>query len=160
MTKEERGILYNRIYAEFIDLLNGKINEVVVSQNELYELSKTNYWIDTDGKIIYGICRNTTYANVLQQTFGDKVTQEQDINGNFIYKLDNYYERQKIMKYLYEYKEKDGVKVGGHNLEKIEFTENYIRLLGTEFNGESWATILDMSKIEYLKITPMENDYE
>lgn len=72
------------------------------------------------------------------------------------------------MKYYYEYKEKNGCKVGGHNLEKNEFFDNYIRLLGVDFIPTSygceekhWRILLDMKKIEYLKIEPMiekEND--
>ncbi len=72
------------------------------------------------------------------------------------------------MKYFYEYKYKNGCKVGGHNLEKIEFFDNYIRLLGVDFIQTSygceekhWGTLLDMKEIEYLKIEPMlekEND--
>lgn len=72
------------------------------------------------------------------------------------------------MKYYYEYKEKNGCLVGGHNLEKIEFFDNYIRLLGVDiiqtiydFKISPWRTLLDMNKIEYLKIWPMleeEND--
>lgn len=36
------------------------------------------------------------------------------------------------MRYYYEYKEKNGCMVGGSNLEKIEFFDNYIRLLGVD----------------------------
>lgn len=66
------------------------------------------------------------------------------------------------MKYYYEYKEKNGCKVGGHNLEKIEFFGNYIKLLGVDiiqticdYKIEHWGTLLDMKEIEYLKIEPM-----
>lgn len=72
------------------------------------------------------------------------------------------------MKYYYEYIEKNGCLVGGHNLEKIEFYDNYIELLGVDiiqtiydFKISPWRTLLDMNKIEYLKIWPMleeEND--
>lgn len=72
------------------------------------------------------------------------------------------------MKYYYEYKEKNGCKVGGHNLERIEFFDNYIRLLGVDiiqtnydYEEKHWGTLLDMKEIEYLKIEPMiekEND--
>ena len=72
------------------------------------------------------------------------------------------------MKYYYEYKEKNGCKVGGHNLEKIEFYDNYIRLIGVDiiptiydYEEQHWETLLDMNEIEYLKIEPMlekEND--
>lgn len=66
------------------------------------------------------------------------------------------------MKFYYEYKEKKGCKVGGHNLENIDIFDNYIRLLGvdiipTYFDDEvgHWGTLLDMNEIEYLKIEPM-----
>ena len=72
------------------------------------------------------------------------------------------------MRYYYEYKYKNGCKVGGHNLEKIEFFEHYIRLLGVDviptiydYEKQHWGTLLDMNEIEYLKIEPMlekEND--
>ena len=74
------------------------------------------------------------------------------------------------MKYYYEYKYKKGNRiVGGHNLEKIEFYDNYIKLLGVDiiktnydYEKQHWGTLLDMNEIEYLKIEPMlekENDY-
>lgn len=66
------------------------------------------------------------------------------------------------MKYYYEYKEKSGCKVGGSNLEKIEFYDNYIRLLGVDviptnydYEKKYWAITLNINKIEYLKIEPM-----
>lgn len=72
------------------------------------------------------------------------------------------------MKYYYEYKYKNGNQVGGSNLEKIEFLDNYIRLLGEDtiqtiydYKIEYWRELLDMNEIEYLKIRPMleeEND--
>lgn len=91
MSKEERGKLYDKIYDKFVDLLKGKIEKVIVSQYELYELSKTNYWHDTDGLISYGIVRNTSYADILGKTFGNKnIIQEKDMaNNNYIFKLKN-----------------------------------------------------------------------
>ena len=72
------------------------------------------------------------------------------------------------MRYYYEYKYKNGCKVGGHNLEKIELFDNYIRLLGVDilqtiydYKISHWGTLLDMNEIEYLTIRPMleeEND--
>lgn len=74
------------------------------------------------------------------------------------------------MKYYYEYKNKNGCIVGGHNLEKIEFFDNYIRLLGVDsiqtiydYDEKYWRTLLDMNEIEYLRIWPMleeELNYE
>lgn len=72
------------------------------------------------------------------------------------------------MKYYYEYKDKNGNKVGGSNLENIDFFDNYIRLLGVDiiptnydYEVSHWGTLLDMNEIEYLTISPMleeEND--
>lgn len=73
------------------------------------------------------------------------------------------------MKYYYEYKEKNGCKVCGHNLKNIDFFDNYIRLLRVDIvptnydyeKKEHWGILLDMNEIEYLKIEPMlekEND--
>ena len=66
------------------------------------------------------------------------------------------------MKYYYEYKEKNGCKVGGHNLENINLFDDYIRLLGVDiiqtnygYKEQYWRTLLDMNNIEYLKIEPM-----
>lgn len=66
------------------------------------------------------------------------------------------------MKYFYEYKYKNGCKVGGHNLQKIEFYDDYIKLSGvdivpTNYDNEisHWATLIDMKEIEYLTISPM-----
>lgn len=69
------------------------------------------------------------------------------------------------MRYYYEYKYKNGNKVGGHNLEKIDFFDNYIRLLGVDiiqtiydYEEQHWGTLLDMNEIEYLTIRPMEEE--
>ena len=72
------------------------------------------------------------------------------------------------MKYYYEYKCKNGCKVGGHNLEYIEFYKDSIKMYGIDIINENydirkeyWQTLLDMNEIEYLKIEPMlerEND--
>lgn len=69
------------------------------------------------------------------------------------------------MKYYYEYKLKNGAKVGGHNLENICFEDNTIILEGTnnmEVNHQKrslhWQDILNSKEIEYLKIEPMEEE--
>lgn len=72
------------------------------------------------------------------------------------------------MKYYYEYKEKKGCKVGGHNLKDIDFFDDYIRLSGVDTiptsygcEGKHWGILLESKEIEYLKIGPMlekEND--
>lgn len=69
------------------------------------------------------------------------------------------------MRYFYEYKEKNGTIVGGHNLEEIKFYDNFIKLLGVDFiptydgdNYKYWGIMLDMNTIEYLKIEPMKDE--
>lgn len=71
------------------------------------------------------------------------------------------------MKYFYEYKEKNGATVGGHNLENIlvKGTGKYIILQGVDikpipydYDVSYWSTRLDMNTIEYLKITPMGDE--
>lgn len=59
-------------------------------------------------------------------------------------------------------KKKNGCIVGGYNLEKIEFFEHYIRLLGVDiiptiydYEVSHWGILLDMNEIEYLTIKPM-----
>ena len=67
------------------------------------------------------------------------------------------------MRYFYEYKYKNSNRmVGGHNLETIEFYDNYIKLLGVDiistnydYEEQHWGTLLDINEIEYLKIEPM-----
>ena len=91
MDVEERDKLYNKVYDEFVDLLKGKIDKVVISEYELYELNKTSYWEDTDGVVSYGIVRNTSYADVLKSTFEKKnIRQEKDlITNNYIFRLES-----------------------------------------------------------------------
>lgn len=67
------------------------------------------------------------------------------------------------MRYFYEYKYKNGCKVGGHNLENIIIKDNIILLKGvdiipTYYDEEYhyWTQTLDMNEIEYLKIEPMQ----
>lgn len=70
------------------------------------------------------------------------------------------------MRYFYEYKyKKSNRMVGGHNLEKIEFYDNYIKLSGVDiiptnydYEEQYWGTLLDMNEIEYLKIEPMKEE--
>lgn len=65
------------------------------------------------------------------------------------------------MRYFYEYKEKEGVKVIGHNLQEIKIIDDgYVKLIGSDINGISyyWCIVLDMSIIEYLTIRPMEEE--
>lgn len=67
------------------------------------------------------------------------------------------------MKYYYEFKYKNGTKISGHNLEKIEFLKNnYIKLSGVDiiqtnidYEEQHWSSIVCMKEIEYLKIEPM-----
>ena len=66
------------------------------------------------------------------------------------------------MKYYYEFKYKNGSKVGGHNLENVDFFDNYVRLFGVDiiltnydYKEQHWRILIDMKEIEYLKIEPM-----
>lgn len=69
------------------------------------------------------------------------------------------------MKYFYEYKIKNGAKVGGHNLEKIDIENNLIILKGVDdletnigdYNLQ-WEKMLKHNEIEYIKIEPMEEE--
>ncbi len=69
------------------------------------------------------------------------------------------------MRYFYEYKEKNGAMVGGHNLEEIQQYKDIIILKGVDilptYNDyvySHWVQKLDMSDIEYLTIKPMEEE--
>ena len=71
------------------------------------------------------------------------------------------------MRYFYEYKLKNGAKVGGHNLEKIIIKDDVIILEGVDTlidcDGEydhHWRTLLKHNEIEYIKIEPMEVENE
>ena len=67
------------------------------------------------------------------------------------------------MKYYYEYKYKNGSKVGGNNLEKIIFNDNLVILEGVDIINnffqevhKQWRVYLENKEIEYLKIEPMK----
>ena len=47
------------------------------------------------------------------------------------------------MKYYYEYKEKNGCKVGGHNLEEIKIIDGYIKLMGIDIINEKYEKLKD-----------------
>ena len=71
--------LYNKIYNQFIDLINGKIDKLIITREEMYELDyikpHKKVVCDNNGNFICsyidGIYNN--YADVLRNTFGDKV---------------------------------------------------------------------------------------
>lgn len=88
MTKEERGELYDKIYDDFIKLINDEIDKVIISEYELYELSKTHYWTDTDGEIVYGFVRSNTYTDSLRELCkNNNIKQTKDIvNNNYIFR--------------------------------------------------------------------------
>lgn len=88
-TKGERSLLYDKVYDDFIKLINKEIDEVIISNYEMYELTKTHYWSDTDGLIIYGIHRNNTYADALKENFkSHNIIQTLDlIKYNYIFRL-------------------------------------------------------------------------
>lgn len=66
------------------------------------------------------------------------------------------------MRYFYEYKDKNGCKVRGHNLENINLFDDYIRLSGVDiiptiydYETHYWSILLDIKELEFLKIEPM-----
>lgn len=66
------------------------------------------------------------------------------------------------MRYFYEYKDKNGCKVRGHNLESINLFDDYIRLSGVDiipttydYETHYWSILLDIKELEFLKIEPM-----
>lgn len=89
MTKEERRLLYDKVYDNFIKLINKEIDSVIISNYEMYELEKTHYWVDTDGLFIYGINRNNTYADALKENFKNhNIIETEDLdNRNYIFRL-------------------------------------------------------------------------
>lgn len=65
------------------------------------------------------------------------------------------------MKFYYEYKEKNGCIVAGHNLDNLEFFDKFIRLSGEDiiltncgFQSYPWVIYLHYKDIEYFKIMP------
>ena len=81
--KIERGKIYDRIYDEFIKLIKGEINKVVVSQYEIYELDKKTNFVD----IYYQNVRFNNYADVLRELIiKNGISQTKDIiTGDFIF---------------------------------------------------------------------------
>ena len=81
--KIERSKIYDRIYDDFIKLIKGKINKVVVTQYEIYELDKKTYFVD----INYQTVRFNNYADVLRKLVIDNgISQTKDIiTGDFIF---------------------------------------------------------------------------
>ena len=81
--KIERGKIYDRIYDDFIKLIKGEIDKVVVSQYEIYELDKKTYFVDID----YQTVRFNNYADVLRElVIKNGISQTKDIiTGEFIF---------------------------------------------------------------------------
>jgi hypothetical protein len=89
MSKEERTKLYIKIYDEFVDLMNGKIDKVIITPAELLELDyvalHNEVICDNNGNFVckYVDGKYNNCADILRQHFGDKLTQEIDIvTGN------------------------------------------------------------------------------
>ena len=81
--KIKRSKIYDRIYDDFIKLINGEIDKVVVSQYEIYELDKKTYFVD----IYYQNVRFNNYADVLRELIiKNGINQTKDIiTGDFIF---------------------------------------------------------------------------
>lgn len=73
-----------------------------------------------------------------------------------------------MQRFFYECKYKNGGIQGGHNLDEIDFRSDYLILSGiykvidyeNDYIQKNWYIPIEFSKIEYLKITPMEEDEE
>ena len=79
MTKEERGELYDKIYDDFIKLINGEIDEVIISEYELCELCKRKFFIDIDCNYV----TFNTYSDCLKKLCEPhNIVQEKDIRTN------------------------------------------------------------------------------
>ena len=93
MNKEERAKLYNKTYNKFIDLVNGKIDKVIITPIEMFELDyialHNEVICDNNGNFVckYVDGRYNNNADILKQHFGDKLVQEIDIaTGNYIFR--------------------------------------------------------------------------
>ena len=81
--KIERDKIYNRVYDDFIKLLKGEIDKVVVNQHEIYELDKKTYFVNID----YQTVRFNNYVDVLRElVIKNGISQTKDIiTGDFIF---------------------------------------------------------------------------
>jgi hypothetical protein len=93
MNKKEKTELYIRTYDKFVDLVNGKIDKVIITPAELLELDyvalHNEVICDNNGNFVckYIDGRYTNCADILRQHFGDKIVQEIDIaTGNYIFR--------------------------------------------------------------------------
>ena len=80
--------IYDRIYDDFIKLIKGEINKVVVSQYEINELYKKTYIVGTN----YKTARFSNYAVVLRElVIKNGISQTIDVNaGDYIFTKDKF----------------------------------------------------------------------
>lgn len=79
--------LYDEIYDKFVDLVNKKIDEVVLTFDDMKKLDNPHYWTDTDGQIVYGVYRNNTYADALTNEFKGKLERTVNpANNTYIFR--------------------------------------------------------------------------
>lgn len=85
--------LYDKVYDQFIDLVIGKIDKVILTPIEIKELDYTllsnKVVCDNNGNFVckYIDGKYYNYADVLREHFGDKLVQEIDIaTGNYIFR--------------------------------------------------------------------------
>ena len=140
-TCEDKVIILETQQKEFIKYLEDEIKE-------LQKIKET----ELDYDILQDVIPELLVCKDVLQKYKEIIGVSDEINNL----------RRINMKYYYEYKEKNGCKVGGHNLENIDFFDNYIRLLGVDiiptnydYEKQHWGILLDMNEIEYLKIEPM-----
>ena len=80
--------IYDRIYDDFIKLIKGEINKVVVSQYEINELYKKTYIVGKN----YKTARVSKYAVVLNElVIKNGISQTIDVNtGDYIFTKDKF----------------------------------------------------------------------
>lgn len=85
--------LYERIYNQLIDLVNGKIKEVVITPKEMYELDYVLFHkqavCDNNGNFMYYHIdgKHNNYADVIRNNFKNELVQTIDpVTNNYIFR--------------------------------------------------------------------------
>ena len=79
--------IYDEIYDLFIDLISGKVSEVVLNLNDIRILDEKFYWKDADSNLV----RTHTPAEVLSYLcLKNNIMQKYDpVRCNYIFKKDS-----------------------------------------------------------------------
>lgn len=94
--KTEKCKMYDKVYDDFIALLNGKIDKVIISQYEIAELDFLHphheVICDNNGNFVcaYIDGRFNNYTDILREHFGNKnIIQEYNpIDNTYIFRKD------------------------------------------------------------------------